>query len=56
VVHDLLGLAAHEDTLHRAESPAADDQEPRVYLLRQPDDLVRGASASEVGLRDLDPR
>src|ERR671916_274307 len=55
VVHYLLGLTAHQDALHRAEAPASYDQEPRVYLLRQFNDLVGGAPASEVGLRDLAP-
>src|SRR5918998_661106 len=42
VVHYLLGLTAHQDALHRAEAPASYDQEPRVYLLRQFNDLAPG--------------
>src|SRR5215210_1523912 len=52
-VHDLLGLAAHQDALHRAQPAAADDQEPRVDLLAEGDDLVGGASLPEMRLRDL---
>src|ERR671917_1344489 len=44
VVHDLLGLAAHQDAPHRAKPTAADDQEPGVDLLAEGDDLVGGTS------------
>ena len=53
VVHDLLGLAAHQDAPHRAQPAAADDQEPSVDLLAERDDLVGGASPPEIRLRDF---
>src|ERR687889_1160449 len=53
VVHDLLGLAAHQDAPHRSQPAAADDQEPGVDLLAQGDDLVGGTSLSQIRLSDL---
>src|SRR5215204_3015996 len=53
VVHDLLGLAAHQDAPHRSQSAAADDQEPSVDLLAEGDDFVGGASPPEIRLRDF---
>src|SRR5215218_990119 len=55
-VHDLLGLAAHQDALHRAKPAAADDQEPRADLLAEGDDLVGGTSPPEMRLHDLPSR
>src|SRR5215204_5803357 len=53
VVHDLLGLAAHQDAPHRAQPAAADDEEPSADLLAEGDDLVGGASLPEIRLRDF---
>src|SRR3712207_354574 len=53
VVHDLLGLAAHEDAPHRSQPAAAHDQEPRVDLLAEGNDLVGGTSASQIRFRDF---
>src|SRR5918993_1310276 len=53
VVHDLLGLATHQDAPYGAKPAAADDQEPGVDLLAQGDDLVGGASLSQIRLRDF---
>src|SRR5215218_3293154 len=53
VVHDLLGLTAHQEAPHRSKSAAADDQEPSVDLLAEGDDLVGGASLPEIRLRDF---
>src|SRR5215203_5372989 len=53
VVHDLLGLAAHQDAPYRAQSAAADNQEPSVDLLAEGDDLVGGTSPPEIHLRDF---
>src|SRR5215203_6377755 len=44
VVHDLLGLAAHQNAPHRSQSAAADDQEISVDLLVEGDDFVGGAT------------
>src|SRR5215213_8421645 len=55
-VHDLLGLAAHQDALHRAKPAAADDQELRVDLLAEGDNLVGGTSPPEMRLHDLPSR
>src|ERR687894_3117354 len=53
VVHDLLGLAAHQDAPHRAQTAAADHEEPGVDLLAERDYLVGGAPAPEIRLRDF---
>src|SRR5919107_1929263 len=53
VVHDLLGLATHQDAPYRAEPAATHDQEPGVDLLAEGDDLVRGASPPEIRFRDF---
>src|SRR5919107_5442725 len=53
VVHDLLGLAAHQDAPHRAHPAAADDQEISVDLFAEGDYLVGGASPPEIRLRDF---
>src|SRR5918998_3492651 len=55
MVHDLLGLAAHQYALHRAEPTAADDDEPGADLTAEGDHLVGGASPAEIGLRDIPP-
>src|SRR5919107_3932339 len=54
-VHELLGLAAHQDALHRAQPAAADDQEPRVDLVAEGDYLIGGAPFPEMRLRYLAP-
>src|SRR5918995_5871448 len=48
VVHDLLGLAAHQDAPHRSQPAAADYQEPGVDLLAERDDLIGGAPTPEI--------
>src|SRR5215211_7295903 len=53
VVHDLLGLASHQDAPHRSQSAAADDQEISVDLLAEGDDFVGGAPPPEIRLRDF---
>jgi hypothetical protein len=52
-VHDLLGLAAHQDAPHRAQPAAADDKEFSVDLFAEGDNLVGGASLPEIRLRDF---
>src|ERR671910_1083556 len=47
MVHDLLGLATHQDAPHRSQPAAAHDQEPGVDLLAQGDNLVGGSSLSQ---------
>src|SRR5215216_4340779 len=51
-VDDLFGVAAHQDASHSSVPPAPHDQQSRILLLAQLDDLVGGASSPEMGSRD----
>jgi hypothetical protein len=50
VVDDGLRDAAHNEPLHRTQTPAADHDQVRVHLFRQVQDLVGGRSFPEVSL------